>query len=266
MADVSSLRDQVTALTAQVRTFIQAEAAQFDISKMERKGFNDLVSYVDKQAEQQLVEGLQKLLPEAGFITEEGTSSVQKDEYNWIIDPLDGTTNFIHGLPVYSISVALLQREELVLGVVHELNQDECFHAVKGGGAFCNQERISVSQVGSLADSLIATGFPYHDFNKMQNYLQVLGRFMQHSHGVRRLGSAAVDLAYVAAGRFEGFFEFNLNPWDVAGGALIVQEAGGVVTDFKGENGYLFGRQICASSGPAIQQEMLALTEPIWKE
>ena len=153
MADVSSLRDQVTALTAQVRTFIQAEAAQFDISKMERKGFNDLVSYVDKQAEQQLVEGLQKLLPEAGFITEEGTSSVQKDEYNWIIDPLDGTTNFIHGLPVYSISVALLQREELVLGVVHELNQDECFHAVKGGGAFCNQERISVSQVGSLADS-----------------------------------------------------------------------------------------------------------------
>lgn len=266
MKDLSALRDQVVELTKKVGHFIQNEAAQFDMSKMERKGFNDLVSYVDKQAEEQLVAGLQQLLPEAGFITEEGTITEKGEEFNWIIDPLDGTTNFIHGLPVYSVSIALQQQQELMIGVVYDITRDECYHAVKGGGAYCNQKKISVSSTPSLSDSLIATGFPYYSFDKMQKYLQVMGSFMQNSHGVRRLGSAALDLVYVAMGRFEGYFEFNLNSYDVAGGALIVQEAGGQVTDFKGGTDYVFGREICVSNSPNVQEEMLKLIEPLWKE
>ncbi|MFC6996505.1 inositol monophosphatase family protein [Rufibacter roseus] len=266
MKDFSALRDQVVTLTKQVGQFIFAEAQQFDMSKMERKGFNDLVSYVDKQAEEKLVAGLQQILPEAGFITEEGTSTEKGEEFNWIIDPLDGTTNFIHGLPIYSVSIALQQHQELVIGVVYDITRDECYHAVKGGGAYCNEKRISVSATPSLSDSLIATGFPYYSFDQMQKYLQVMGSFMQNCHGVRRLGSAALDLAYVAAGKFEGYFEFNINSYDVAGGAIIVQEAGGQVTDFKGGKDYVFGREICVSNSPKVQEEMLKLIEPFWKE
>lgn len=266
MTDLSALCNQVITLTKEVGNFIRAEAANFDVSRMEHKGLNDLVSYVDKEAEKRLVAGLEKFLPQAGFITEEGTKTQQSEDYNWIIDPLDGTTNFIHGLPVYSVSIALQQEEELVLGVVYDICRDECYHAIKGGGAFCNQERIHVSKAPRLQDSLIATGFPYYSFDLMQKYLQVMGSFMQSCHGVRRLGSAALDLAYVAAGRFEGYFEYNINSYDVAAGALLVQEAGGEVTDFKGGKNYVFGREICVSNSPAVQQEMLALIEPFWKE
>ncbi|RNI32377.1 inositol monophosphatase [Rufibacter immobilis] len=266
MTDLSALRDQVVTLTREVGKFIFSEAANFDASRMEHKGLNDLVSYVDKEAEKRLVEGLEKFLPQAGFIAEEGTKTEQAEEFNWIIDPLDGTTNFIHGLPVYSVSIALIQRDELVLGVVYDICRDECYHAIKGGGAYCNEERIYVSKVPSLSGSLIATGFPYYSFDLMQKYLQVMGSFMQGCHGLRRLGSAALDLAYVAAGRFEGYFEFNINSYDVAGGAILVQEAGGQVTDFRGGKNFVFGREICVSNSPQVQQEMLGLIEPFWKE
>ncbi|WP_192822618.1 inositol monophosphatase family protein [Rufibacter sp. LB8] len=267
MENLSDLRDQVVQLTKKVGQFIQTEAASFDIQKLEHKGLNDLVSYVDKEAEKQLVAKLRELLPQAGFITEEGTEgAVRKDEYNWIIDPLDGTTNFIHGLPIYAVSIALMHHQELVLGVVYDICRDECFHAIKGGGAFCNQNRISVSKAPALKDGLIATGFPFYSFDLLQKYLQMMGAFMQNCHGLRRLGSAALDLAYVACGRFEGYFEYNINSYDVAGGAIIVQEAGGQVTDFKGGQDYVFGREICVSNSPAVQQEMLALIEPFWKE
>ncbi|WP_210462487.1 inositol monophosphatase family protein [Rufibacter roseolus] len=266
MKDISALRDQVVQLTKEVGKFILYEAANFDISDLEHKGLNNLVSYVDKEAEERLVAGLEKLLPEAGFITEEETKTEKGEEFNWIIDPLDGTTNFIHGLPVYSVSIALMQKDELVIGVVYDITRDECYHAVKGGGAFCNDRNITVSGAPSLADSLIATGFPYYSFDLMQKYLQVMGSFMQGCHGVRRLGSAALDLAYVACGKFEGYFEFNINSYDVAGGALLVQEAGGQVTDFRGGKNYVFGREICVSNNPKVQQEMLQLIEPFWKE
>ncbi|MBA9075888.1 inositol monophosphatase family protein [Rufibacter quisquiliarum] len=266
MTDLSALRDQVVTLTKAVGRFISTEAQNFDRSKMEEKGLNNLVSYVDKEAEKQLVAGLEQLLPAAGFITEEETKNERGEEYNWIIDPLDGTTNFIHGLPVYSVSIALMRQEELVLGVVYDITRDECYHAIKGGGAYCNDQRIYVSKAATLADGLIATGFPYYSFDLMQKYLQVMGSFMQNCHGVRRLGSAALDLAYVACGRFEGYFEFNINSYDVAGGAILVQEAGGQVTDFRGGQNYVFGREICVSNSPAVQEEMLKLIEPFWKE
>ena len=205
--ELTQLSHDLAALCRTTAEFIRQEAATFDRTKVEHKGLHDLVSYVDQETERKLVAGLRLLLPEAGFITEEGTAGpdTHTEEYVWIIDPLDGTTNFVHGLPVYSISVALLHQQELVVGVVHEVNRDESFRAVRGGGAFCNDQPMHVTDIAALNDSLIATGFPYKDFGKMPVYLQLLGAFMSRSHGVRRLGSAAVDLAYVAAGRCEAF-------------------------------------------------------------
>jgi myo-inositol-1(or 4)-monophosphatase len=263
--NLEQLCQNANIIVRRVGAFIKREAENFDRSKVEMKGFNNLVSYVDKEAEKQLVEALRELMPEAGFIAEEETDSTKGERFNWIIDPLDGTTNFTHGLPLYSISVALLDGDEVVLGIVYEINKDECFYATKGGGAFLNDNPIKVSPAEGLKDSLIATGFPYYEFGLTQQYLQVLGSFMGKSHGVRRLGSAALDLAYVAVGRFEGFFEFNLNAWDVAGGAIIVQEAGGQVSKFTDGGDYIFGREIVASNGN-IHQEMLDTIAEHWKE
>lgn len=243
--------------------FIRNEAIEFSKDSIEQKGLNDLVSYVDKEAEKRLVEICQLALPEAGFITEEGTISEKKENYNWIIDPLDGTTNFTHGLPIYAISIALMQEDEIVLGVVYEINKDEFFHSLKNSPAYCNDKIIKVSDAENLSESLLATGFPYYDFNQMNDYLRILNTFMQSTHGLRRMGSAAVDLAYVACGRFEGFFEYNLNSWDVAAGAFIVQQAGGTVSDFKGKNDYIFGREIVA--GCAVQPEILKAIQKHWK-
>ncbi|RIJ37601.1 inositol monophosphatase family protein [Pontibacter oryzae] len=251
-------------LCRKVGAFIHQEGEHFDRSKIEMKGFNDLVSYVDKEAEKKLVEGLRHILPEAGFITEEGTATTRGDRYNWVIDPLDGTTNFTHSLPVYCVSVGLMDGNEVVAGTVYDPNRDECFWAYKGGGAYCNDHPIKVSDSTALKDSLIATGFPYYDFGLTQQYLQVLGSFMSKSHGIRRMGSAAIDLAYVACGRFEGFFEYNLNPWDVAGGSIIVQEAGGEVSKFTEDEDFIFGREIVASNGN-VHREMQQTIAEFWK-
>ncbi|MEQ8926964.1 MAG: inositol monophosphatase family protein [Fulvivirga sp.] len=255
--------DHIKAGILETGQFIREEAYRFSKDDIEKKGFNDLVSYVDKEAEKMLVSSCTEALPEAGFITEEGTKTERKEEYNWIIDPLDGTTNFTHGLPVYSISVALMRNDELVLGVVYEINRDEFFYALKDGPAYCNDQEIHVSKVNSLSESLLATGFPYYDFDQMQAYLKILNDFMQKTHGLRRMGSAAVDLAYVACGRYEGFFEYNLNAWDVAAGAFIVQQAGGKVTDFKGGNDFVFGREIVASTS-SVNEEMLEVIQKHW--
>ncbi len=238
---------ELALLCKEVSKFIALEAQNFDNSKIEHKGLNDLVSYVDKTAEQKLVKGLKQILPEAGFITEENTANTKGELYNWIVDPLDGTTNFIHGLPVYAISVALMENQELVGAVVYEVNREECFSASKNNGAYLNEVQIFVSSTPKLADSLLATGFPYYDFDNMSKYLKILEDLMRNTHGLRRMGSAAVDLAYVACGRFEGFFEYNLNAWDVAAGALIVQEAGGQVSEFNRGADFVFGRSIVAS-------------------
>ncbi|UYZ62303.1 inositol monophosphatase family protein [Hymenobacter weizhouensis] len=262
--DYNQLSLQLAAVARRAGQFIRQEAATFDRSRVEVKGLHNLVSYVDQETEKLLVAGLRELLPEAGFITEEGTEgAVQAEKFNWIIDPLDGTTNFVHGLPCYSVSVALIHYQELVAGVVYEVNRDECFRAAKSAGAFCNEQPIHVTDVPELGGSLLATGFPYSHFGLLDDYLRVLGGFMERCHGVRRLGSAAVDLAYVAAGRFEGFFEFNLNSYDVAAGILLVREAGGHVTQFLEDGDPLFGREVVASNGH-IHRQMQDTIREFW--
>ncbi|OHX68628.1 inositol monophosphatase [Flammeovirga pacifica] len=261
--NLKELTHKVVKLTETVGQFIANERKHFDSSKIEYKGLNDLVSYVDKTAETKLVEGLTKLLPDAGFIGEEGTNKPSNNGYTWIIDPLDGTTNFIHGVPIFSISIALVTEDDYCIGVVREVNLDECFYAWKNGGAYMNGAPIHVSKQEVLNAGLIATGFPYYDFEKMPQYINILKGMMEGSHGLRRMGSAAVDLAYVACGRFEGFFEYNLNPWDVAGGGIIVKEAGGCVTTFSNKDSYVKDREIIAAS-PAIHKEMQSIIYKKW--
>lgn len=260
---LNQLLEQTQEVAKTVGAFIRKERQHFDVNKVEHKGFNDLVSYVDKEAEKQIVERLSEILPEAGFITEEGTNTTQGEVFNWVIDPLDGTTNFIHGIPVFAVSIALMEKEEVILGVVYEVNRHECFYAMKGGGAFCNDTPIRVSGAPNLAASLISTGFPYYNFELIDRYLNSMKALMQKSHGLRRMGSAAVDLCYVAAGRTEGFFEYNLNSYDVAAGTLLVQEAGGMVTDFAGGKDFIFGRKIVASNGE-IHAELLGVLQEYW--
>lgn len=252
--NLQTLCQEVCTLSKEVGIFIKSERNKFSSDKIEIKGKNDLVSYVDKTSEKLIVEKLSQLLPESGFIAEEGTSSKKGEQYNWVIDPLDGTTNFIHGIPCYAISIALMRNKELVMGVVYEINFDECFYAWEGSKAYLNGNEIHVSATSKLADSLLATGFPYYDYNRMDEYMDVFKHFMKNTHGLRRLGSAATDLAYVACGRFEGFYEYSLQPWDVAAGAFIVQQAGGKVTDFKGEENYIFGREIVAGNAACFDE------------
>ena len=242
--------------------FIADERISFGSDKIEYKGLNNLVSYVDKTAEEIIVRGLSQILPEAGFITEEETVSQSDALFRWIIDPLDGTTNFIHGLPVFAVSIALVEKDSPVLGVVYEVNSDECFSAIKGSGAFLNNVPISVSQVSKLEDSLLATGFPFYEFQDLSEYLNIMKDFMQNTHGLRRMGSAAIDLAYTACGRFDGFFEYNLNAWDVAAGILLVEEAGGRVSNFSGGGNPVFDGEVVAAG--AVHKEMLDTIAKDW--
>ena len=243
--------------------FIAKEAEKFNTDIVEYKDVNNVVSYVDKEAEQMIVKALRDLLPQAGFITEEGTADTQDYEgYNWIIDPLDGTANFIHGVPNYSVSLALAKGKEVLTGVVFHIKANEMYTAVKGNGAFCNDKPIKVSATPTLGQSLLATGFPYYKFENMDKYLLVLESLMQKTHGLRRFGSAAIDLAYVANGYFDAFFEYNLNSWDMAAGILLVKEAGGSVTDFNGGEDYLFGGNIVA--GNATHEELLNEIKRFW--
>ena len=244
------LLNEVRNITHKVAQFIKEERTKFNVlAVQEKKGYSDLVSYVDKEAERLLVTHLKALNESFGFITEEDTPNVKK-EYNWIIDPLDGTTNFIHDLPVYSISIALESQGNILLGVVEDIAQGDCFYATKGGGAYKNETQLFVTKTYQLQDTLIATGFPYYDFDRIESYMRLLQQIMSSTRGIRRMGSAAIDLAYTAAGRFDAFFEYNLNAWDVAAGILLVEEAGGVVTEWNGGSDPLFGRSILAGNKP----------------
>jgi myo-inositol-1(or 4)-monophosphatase len=245
--------------------FIKQEARVFDINCTERKGLNDFVSYVDKGAEKLLVERLTSILPEAGFITEEGTSSKVGVRYCWVIDPLDGTTNFLHGFYPYAISIGLTEDNDVVAGVVHEVGKNETFTAWKDGGAWLNGKPVHVSKVATLADSLIATGLPYSDFHRLDPYMESLTYLCRHAQGIRRLGSAATDLAYVACGRFEGFYEYGLHPWDIAAGIVLVREAGGQVSDFSGNGNNLRGDEIVAASGLVFSEFLESVSRFIHK-
>lgn len=244
--------------------FIDEQSGKFSVNDIELKSPRSYVTYVDKAAEKKLVAALQKIVPEAGFITEEETINQTRKKLNWVIDPLDGTTNFIQKIPCYAISVALMEKEKPIMGIVYEINLRECFYAWKGSDAFLNGKKINVSPNKILSESLIATGFPYDTEGKLKKYLAIMEQFLKSTRGVRRLGSAAVDLAYVACGRFDGFYEYGLNAWDVAAGALIVSQAGGKMTDFRGGNDFIFGREIVAAH-PKIVKEMVKVIEKKWK-
>lgn len=232
---------------------------------VEEKGRQNFVTEVDTETELILVNGLSLLLPEAGFLAEEGTSNKKGETFSWVIDPVDGTTNFIHGVYPFAISVGLTENDQVVAGIVYEFGLNEYFYAWKGGGAWLNGNRISVSQVSTVDQSLIATGFPYTNFTYLSQFMNSMDYFMKHSHGLRRLGSAATDIAYVACGRYDGFYEYGLHPWDIAAGLLLVEEAGGKTTDFHGHNNPLFSENIICSNSrnyaefqKTIQQIMLA--------
>lgn len=255
--DLKEICNRIVEISLETSAYINTESLSFDINNIETKGLHDFVSYVDKKAEKMIVEKLGFLLPEAGFIAEEGTSSKIGKRYQWIIDPLDGTTNFLHKIHPHSISIALKEYDEIVAGVVYEVNGNETFVAWKNGGAWLNNKRIYVSETARLKESLIATGFPYKDFSRLEPYINCLRYFITNSAGIRRMGCASIDLAYVACGRFEAFFEYSLNPWDVAAGILLVREAGGDVSDFSGIGENVTGIEIVAANNtlfPEIQK------------
>lgn len=256
MVNYGIIGGKVVELARETGELIREESKRFTMDAVEQKGLHDYVSYVDKQAERMIVAGLNKILPDSGFIVEEGTVAPGNSEYKWIVDPLDGTTNFIHGLPPYSISIALMHQRKLVLGVVYEVTLDECFYSWLGGPVYLNGNEVTVSDAPQLSQCLIATGFPYTDFSRMRQFMVTLEYFMKNSHGLRRLGSAAVDLAYVACGRFDAFYEYGLNPWDVAAGAFLVQQAGGKTADFSGNGDYVFGKEIVASNAKVFDEFM----------
>jgi myo-inositol-1(or 4)-monophosphatase len=254
--DLGMICTDVRELALNAGSFIREEREKISTKDVEIKGLHNFVTYVDKQTEELIVSGLRKILPEAGFITEEGTDQKKGERYNWVIDPLDGTTNFIHGLPPYAVSIALMDQKQLLAGVVYEVSLNECFHATINGKAYVNDKTISVSQAPSVKDSLVVTGFPYTDYNRLEGFMSSLSYFFQNTHGVRRLGSAATDMCYVACGRCDAFYEYGLNSYDIAAGALIVLRAGGKLSDFSGKDDYIFGGEMVATNG-IIHEEFL---------
>jgi myo-inositol-1(or 4)-monophosphatase len=257
--------EQLTHLACRIvqetAAFIRAETGQVQAGQIEEKFLNGLVSYVDRTAEEMLVERLHSLLPEAGFLTEEETVMQKDAEFQWIIDPLDGTTNFLYGLPHFSVSVGLKAGDDLVSGIVHHVPNDELFYAWQGGGAWCNGQRIAVSRRAELRQALISTGFPYHNFSRSDGWFSALHAFMAEGRGVRRFGSAALDLAWVAAGRFDVFFEYGLNAWDVAAGAVLVREAGGRIGDFSGGGDFLSKKEMLAGNAAVFEASLAVVKQ-----
>lgn len=213
-----------------------------------KKSVSDYVTEVDIQSEKTIIEHIKKHFPAHQIMAEESSNDYKRAEYLWIIDPLDGTTNFIHGFPVFAISLALLYRGELILGVVYDPSRQDLFYAEKGSGAFLNGQRIKVSSITEPALSLIATGFPFRNKQYIDSYIKIFHSLLYSVSDLRRAGAAAIDLAYVACGRVDGFFEFALSPWDVAAGSLLIKEAGGVVSDFEGGDEYLKTGHIIAGN------------------
>ena len=233
-------------------------------ARIEYKSDVDLVTDADRLSEAFIVERLRQLFPQHAIVAEEGSRHEAPSDYCWYVDPLDGTTNFAHGYPVFAVSIALVAGEEILVGVVHDPMRGETFHAARGEGAWLGEKRLRVSGTRRLAESLLGTGFPARKRHANPNILYY-HRFTLLSHGVRRDGSAALDLCSVAGGRFDAFWEFNLKPWDTAAGILLVREAGGMVTDFRGVPHRLGDKELVASNGhihPEMQQVFAELAEP----
>ena len=242
---------------------INRAARDLDRLTVTAKGPKDFVSEVDRAAEAAIVETLLDTYPDHAILAEEGTAKgANADAENlWIIDPLDGTTNFLHGFPQYCVSIALAQKGQVTQGVVYDPVRNDLFTATRGRGAFLNDRRIRVSRRAHLRDCLIGTGFPFRDGSYLDTYLRMMKTMIEHTAGLRRPGAAALDLAYVAAGFYDGFWEVGLNPWDVAAGSLLVLEAGGLIGDLSGEGDYLHGGQLIAAT-PKIFAQMVSALAP----
>jgi len=224
------------------------------------KAKHDYVTEVDHEAEAAVVAVLRRRLPDHAILAEEGSVGAASAAFRWIVDPLDGTTNFIHGVPTFAVSIGLEDESGLVAGCVFDPCRDETFHAHRGGGARLNGQPIACTPVEHLDAALIATGFPFRKMDQLPAYLAAFERFVRSTSGLRRAGSASLDLAYTACGRYDGFFEIGLSPWDLAGGALVVMEAGGRVTDVQGGSGFLRDGSVVAA-GAGLHAAMLAITK-----
>ncbi|MDP5171719.1 MAG: inositol monophosphatase [Bacteroidia bacterium] len=260
LPSVAALDSEIQSVIRTAGDFARQEFEVFNFDTVEYKAENDPFTYVDVRTEELLKEGLSQLIPGAGFTTEEAKSQATKNGWEWIIDPIDGTSNFTHGIPHFSISVGLAYQKKMMAGYVFQPVGEVMYHAQKGQGAWENERPLRISPRADLPYALVATGFPYSDMGWRREWVDLVVNVLDAAHGVRRFGSAALDLANVAAGRLDVFFEFNLKSWDVAAGSLLVQEAGGLVTDFQGGNDYIYGRQIVASNGH-LHAPMLALLE-----
>jgi myo-inositol-1(or 4)-monophosphatase len=243
---------------------INRASLDIDLVNVTAKGRSDFVTEVDRAAEETIIDTLRTAYPQHAILAEEsGASSVSgNDEYTWIIDPLDGTTNFIHGFPQYAVSIGLQHRGQLAHAVVYDPTRNDLFTASKGRGAFLNDRRLRVSRRLHLRECLIGTGFPFRSLDHLDAYLRMFKRITEETAGIRRPGAAALDLAYVAAGRLDGFWEIGLSPWDMAAGALLIIEAGGFVADFNGESTFLTtGNIVCGN--PKVFPQLLKLVQEV---
>lgn len=259
--DLERLTAEVRTLAIETGNFLREERKHFLREKVQEKNAHDYVSYVDKESERRLIVCLSELLPEAGFIAEEGSGSLTTEEYCWVVDPLDGTTNFIHDNAPYCVSIALRNRNEILLGVVYEVCRDECFWAWKGSPAYLNGREIHVTSIDNLDQSFIELGFPYDAERFRPIVIRLIERLYGRVGGLRLLGSAAVELCYIAAGRFEARFEGLLGPWDIAAGTIILTQAGGQVSDFHGGSTFYSGHEVLASNGRIHDQLLKIIAE-----
>ena len=263
--------EQITRLVCQVAreagSYIRKERAGFSLEKVERKHAHDYVSYVDKGSEQLIVSRLREILPEAGFITEEGLATHSDEQMLWVVDPLDGTTNFIHGFAPYAVSIALIRGKEILVGVVYEICADECFYAWKGGGAWLEAggkkqeaggKRLEVG-TSTINDALLCLQLPYNSDAYKPVIKQMIDHFYGHVGSIRMIGSAAMALCYVACGRLDGYAERYIGQWDYMAGALLVQEAGGRVTNYAGDDFFMQGDSVVATNG-VVHADLLQVT------
>ncbi len=259
MENLETITRLVCDIAREAGSYIRKERAGFSVEKVERKHAHDYVSYVDKGSEQLIVKALRELLPEAGFITEEGSAGHTDEQFVWVVDPLDGTTNFIHGFAPYAVSIALCKGRQIVVGVVYEIVSDECFYAWKGGGAWVNGQSLHVGK-SEINDALLCLQLPYNS----DSYKPVIKHLIDYFYGnvgsIRMIGSAAIALCYVAAGRLDAYAERYIGQWDYMAGALIVQEAGGRVTNYAGEDYFMEGDSVVATNGIVHQNLLNAIT------
>lgn len=263
MKELQTIMEEVKAVAIEAGAFIREQRKTFDLAKVEVKGAHDYVSYVDKEAEKLIVKHLKEILPEAGFITEEGTTADEASPapLRWIVDPLDGTSNFVHDMAPYCVAIGLKSEEEVLVGVVYEIVQDELFYTCKGMPSYLNGKEIHVGNAKTVNDAFVCIGYPYNVEHWKPRVKTLIDTLYGNSVSIRNLGSAETELCYVACGRFDVYIESCIKPWDVTAGGIIVLNAGGKVTDYEGGKKWMSGEQVVASNGIIHEELLTKLTD-----